>query len=147
MWFDLPSRECSTVMGLRLKESGLDKLSFILFDRQNCFVDVFPTICNASYIGETTRHICTRVREHLLSDKSSHIYSHLQPSRAGEDSCATECFTILNSATSKFQIKFKEALHIKWEIQFLISASEASRFVSFLLMMLFLFVFVFLSFV
>ena len=29
--------------------------------------------CNASYIGETTRHLCTRVREHLLSDKSSHV--------------------------------------------------------------------------
>ena len=31
------------------------------------------------------------------------------------DSCATECFTILDSAASKFQIKIKEALHIKWE--------------------------------
>ena len=30
--------------------------------------------CNASYIGETTRHLCTRSREHLLS---SHVYRHL----------------------------------------------------------------------
>ena len=29
--------------------------------------------CNASYIGETTRHLRTRAREHLLSDKSSHV--------------------------------------------------------------------------
>ena len=29
--------------------------------------------CNASYIGETTRHLCTRVREHLLF---SHVYRH-----------------------------------------------------------------------
>ena len=29
--------------------------------------------------------------------------------------CNTECFTILDSAASKFQIKIKEALHIKWE--------------------------------
>ena len=71
--------------------------------------------CNASYIGETTCHLCTRVREHLLSDKSSHVYRHLQSSRACHDSCATECFTILDSAASKFQIKIKEALHIKWE--------------------------------
>ena len=71
--------------------------------------------CNASYIGETTRHLCTRVREHLLSDKSSHVYRHLQSSRACHDSCDTECFTILDSAASKFQIKIKEALHIKWE--------------------------------
>ena len=63
--------------------------------------------CNASYIGETTRHLCTRAREHLLSDKSSRAACH--------DSCNTECFTILDSAASKFQIKIKEALHIKWE--------------------------------
>ena len=67
--------------------------------------------CNASCIGETTRHLCTRAREHLLSDRSSHAYRHLQSSRA----CNTECFTILDSAASKFQIKIKEALHIKWK--------------------------------
>ena len=63
--------------------------------------------CNASYIGETTCHI-----EHLLSDKSSLVYRHLQSSRACHDSCT---FTILDSAISKFQIKIKEAMHIKWE--------------------------------
>ena len=71
--------------------------------------------CNASYIGETTRHLRTHAREHLLSDKSSHVYRHLQSSRACHDSCNTEGFTILDSAASKFQIKIKEALHIKWE--------------------------------
>ena len=71
--------------------------------------------CNVSYIGDTTRHICARVREHLLSDKSSHVYRHLQSSRACHDSCTAECFTILDSAVSKFQIKIKEAMHIKWE--------------------------------
>ena len=71
--------------------------------------------CNASYIGETTHHICARVHEQLLSDKSSHVYRHLQSSRACHDSCTAECFTILDSAVSKFQIKIKEAMHIKWE--------------------------------
>ena len=71
--------------------------------------------CNASYIGETSRHLCTRAREHLLSDKSSHDYRHLQSSRACHDSCNSEYFTILDSATLKFQIKIKEALHIEWE--------------------------------
>ena len=71
---------------------------------------------NASYIDETTRHLSTRVREHLLSDNSSpHVYRHLLSFRAGHDSCATECLAILDSAASKFQIKIKEALHIKWE--------------------------------
>ena len=71
--------------------------------------------CNVSYIGQTTRHLCTRVHEHLLSDKSLHVYRHLQSSRACHDSCDTEYFTILDSAASKFEINIKEALHIKWE--------------------------------
>ena len=73
--------------------------------------------CNACYIGESTRHLCTCtcVREHLLSDKSSHVYRYLQSSRACHDSSDTECFMILDSAASKFKLKIKEALHIKWE--------------------------------
>ena len=71
--------------------------------------------CNASYIDETTRHLCTCVCEHLLSDKSSHVYRHLQSYRACHDSCDTECFMMLDSAVLKFQIKIKEALHIEWE--------------------------------
>ena len=71
--------------------------------------------CNASYIGKNARHLRTRAREHLLSDKSSHVYRHLQSAMACRDSCNTECFTILDSAASKFQIKMKEALHIKWD--------------------------------
>lgn len=35
---------------------------------------------NACYNGETTRHICTHVREHLESDKGSHVNNHLQSS-------------------------------------------------------------------
>ena len=31
------------------------------------------------------------------------------------DSCTAECFTVLDSAILKFQIKIKEAMHIKWE--------------------------------
>ena len=71
--------------------------------------------CNACYIGETTRHLSTRIREHLVSDKSSHIYKHLQESETCKNSCSTESFTILDYATSKFQIKIKEALYFKWD--------------------------------
>ena len=31
--------------------------------------------CNACYVGETCRHFYTRVREHLVSDRASHIFS------------------------------------------------------------------------
>ena len=68
--------------------------------------------CNASYIGETTHHICTHVHEHLLLQKSSNVYRHLQSSRACHYycTCTTACFTILDSAASKFQIKIKRGI-------------------------------------
>ena len=34
--------------------------------------------CNACYVGETCRHFSTRVREHLVSDRASHIFKHLK---------------------------------------------------------------------
>ena len=36
--------------------------------------------CNACYIGEASRHFSTRVHEHMSSDRSSHVYKHLQSS-------------------------------------------------------------------
>ena len=38
------------------------------------------TECDSVYVGETSRHLSTRVREHLFSDKNSHIYKHLKSS-------------------------------------------------------------------
>ena len=43
--------------------------------------------CNACYVGETTRHFSTRVREHMSSDRASHIFRHLQHSQQ----CRTLC--------------------------------------------------------
>ena len=50
--------------------------------------------CNACYVGEITRHFSTRVCEHMLSDRTSHILDH---------------------ASTTFQLKIKEAIHIHWE--------------------------------
>ena len=33
--------------------------------------------CNACYIGETTCHLSTRIKEHFVTDKKSHILAHL----------------------------------------------------------------------
>ena len=46
------------------------------------------------------------------SHHTSHIYKHLQESETCKNSCSAESFTILDYATSKFQIKIKEALYI-----------------------------------
>ena len=48
---------------------------------RSCVVYKFSCAgCNSVYIGETTRHLSTRVREHLCTDKNSHIFKHLKNS-------------------------------------------------------------------
>ena len=67
------------------------------------------------YVGETSRHLSTRVREHLLSDRSSNVFKHLQSSEFCRASCTPDCFEILDSAATKYQVKLKESVFIKWE--------------------------------
>ena len=71
--------------------------------------------CNSCYVGETSRHLSTRIREHLNRDRTSHIFQHIQQSEACRNSCSAECFEVIDHATTKFQVKIKEALHISWE--------------------------------
>ena len=71
--------------------------------------------CSACYIGETKRHFATRIREHLASDKHSHIFKHLRGSENCRSLCSKDCFKILDSASTSFQFKIKEAMHILWE--------------------------------
>ena len=71
--------------------------------------------CNSVYVGETSRHLSTRVREHLFSDKNSHIYKHLKSSSACREACNENCFAVLDSAGTAYKRKIKGALHIMWE--------------------------------
>ena len=71
--------------------------------------------CNACYIGETSRHLSTRVREHLSRDRNSHVYQHLQQSQACRCLADKNCFSIVDCAPNKLQLMLKEAMHIKWE--------------------------------
>ena len=64
---------------------------------------------------ETSRHLSTRVREHLLTDKNSNIFKHLRSSNKCKMACDEDCFTILDSANTYHHLKIKEALHIMWE--------------------------------
>ena len=71
--------------------------------------------CNACYVGETSQHLSTRVREHLVSDRTSYIFGHLHNSPQCRTLCSDECFNILDHASTNFQLKIKEAIHIQWE--------------------------------
>ena len=70
--------------------------------------------CNACYIGETTRHLSTRIEEHLEKDKKSHIFKHLDENHHCKSLSTPDCFQIIDSASSKFRLKLKEAMHITW---------------------------------
>ena len=73
------------------------------------------TGCSASYVGDTNRHLATRVPEHLTSDKNLHIFQHIYGSETCRALCLGNCFSILDTASTSFQLKIKEALHIGWE--------------------------------
>ena len=71
--------------------------------------------CNACYVGETCRHFSTRVREHLVSDRASHIFRHLKDPPHRRALCSAANFHVLDHASAGFQHKIKEAIHIQRE--------------------------------
>ena len=72
--------------------------------------------CNACYIGETIRHFSTHLHEHLAaSDRASHIFQHPQNSEHCRALCSAVCFPVLDHASTTFQLKIKEAIHIQRE--------------------------------
>ena len=66
------------------------------------------------YVGETKRHLPTRMKEHLETDSKSHIFQHLKDNPSCRDVCDTSCFKIIDHASPSFRLKLKEALHIQW---------------------------------
>ena len=75
---------------------------------------VFPG-CNACYIGQTTRHLSARIKEHLETDKKSHIFAHLAINKTCKALSTENCFEIIDSASTPFKLKLKEAIHIIWK--------------------------------
>ena len=71
--------------------------------------------CAACYVGETTRHFSTRVREHLEKDRALYIFSHLEGSKECRSACSLDSFATIDQASSRYALKIKEALHILWE--------------------------------
>ena len=86
----------------------------LLFHLQSFIVYKFICAnCKVCYVGETTRHFITRISEHLQKDLKSNIFKHLQESRACNSVCNKDCFSVIDRATTEYQLKMKEALHIK----------------------------------
>ena len=71
--------------------------------------------CNACHVGETCRHFSTRIREHLVSDRASHIFKHLQDFAHCRTLCSANSFRILDHGSTGFQLKLKETIDIQRE--------------------------------
>ena len=69
--------------------------------------------CNSYYIGESSRHLIARVREHLSIHRNSHTFQYLQQSETCRRLCSKKCFTILDCAPNRVQLILKEAAHIR----------------------------------
>ena len=84
---------------------------------RSCVVYKFSCAgCAACYVGKDREdHFSTRVREHLETDRASHIFKHLEDSKECRSACFLDSFAIIDQASSRFALKIKEALHILWE--------------------------------
>ena len=92
-------------------------LKRIAYPRTTIYTNMYKFTCancNVSYVGETCRHLDVRIEEHFKS-ASSHIHKHLSNQHACKAACDKSCFQIIDSATSSFRLKIKEAIHINWD--------------------------------
>ena len=71
--------------------------------------------CNACYMSDTTHHLSTRIKEHLEMDKKSHIFPHFLNNETCKALSTENCFEIIDSVSTLFKLKLKEALHITWK--------------------------------
>ena len=71
--------------------------------------------CNASYVGQTTRHFNVRVNEHLNKKSNpSGVFKHLEDDRDCRQACDKSCFKVIDSDQSSFRLQIKEAIHNVW---------------------------------
>ena len=68
--------------------------------------------CEASYIGQTTRYWLVRIRDHLKTDKNSHLFQHINKDLTCKNKSNDSCFSIIDKASTEFTLKIKEAIHI-----------------------------------
>ncbi len=67
--------------------------------------------CDANYIGETSRTVGVRMKEHATTDKASVVNQHLRDNPGHVFNF--EDVQILDTATSDYQLQLKEMLHCK----------------------------------
>ena len=94
---NIPLEECIDLAVNYISEDNPD-LKLSESELRSLFLNVLVNN-NACYVGETTRHFSTRVREHLVSD----IFKHLENSEHCRALCSVDCFHILDHASTRFR--------------------------------------------
>ena len=72
--------------------------------------------CNTQYIGETTVYYNTRKHQHFYKKSgASAVYKHLHhDSKCTVEDNVDHSFSIIDSGNTRFALKLKEALYVKW---------------------------------
>ena len=63
----------------------------------------------------SNRHLSTRIKVYLETDKKSHVYKHLNVSQRCKALSVNDCFSIIDYATTQYSSSIKEGMHIGWE--------------------------------
>ena len=71
--------------------------------------------CNACYIGETSCHLSKMIKEHLGADKKRHSFAHVVHNENCHALGTKNFFEVIESASSSFRLKLKEAMRIIWK--------------------------------
>ena len=71
--------------------------------------------CKADFIGRTKQNLSTRIKEHLERDKKSHKHKHLNESQRCKAFSNSDCFSILDYATTQYSLSIKKGVHICWQ--------------------------------
>ena len=65
-------------------------------------------------MSETCCQFKTMIEEHIKKDNKSHVFKHLHSTATCFDPYNSLSFKIIDKASSKSDLKIKEALHINW---------------------------------
>ena len=68
----------------------------------------------STYVGFTTCHLTKRIHEHYSTDQTPHVFKHINKFKKYKKNLSSNNFEILDKGTTKYQLKQKEAMWIKW---------------------------------
>ena len=65
--------------------------------------------------GTFIHHLSTTIKEHLETDKKSHIFTHLVNDETGKTLSIDNSFETIDFSSTPFRLKLNEAMHIIWK--------------------------------